>query len=32
LGNLDISILVIALAIPFLRDWFLPRLFLAIPF
>lgn len=32
LGNLDLSILVIALAIPFLRDWFLPRLFLAIPF
>jgi YggT family protein len=32
LGGLDLSILVIALAIPFLRDWLLPRLILAIPF
>lgn len=32
LGNLDLSILVIALAIPFLRDWALPRVILAIPF
>lgn len=32
LGNLDLSILVIALAIPFLRDWLIPRVILAIPF
>jgi len=32
LGGLDLSILVIALAIPFLRDWLLPRLILAVPF
>lgn len=32
LGNLDLSILVIALAIPFLRDWAIPRFILAIPF
>lgn len=32
LGNLDLSILVIALAIPFLRDWLIPRIILAIPF
>ena len=31
LGNLDLSILVIALAIPFLRDWFIPRVIFAIP-
>lgn len=32
LGSLDLSILVIALAIPFLRDYLLPRLFMSIPF
>ena len=32
LGNLDLSILVIALAIPFVRDWLIPRIILAIPF
>lgn len=32
MGNLDLSILVIALAIPFLRDWAIPRFILAIPF
>lgn len=32
IGNLDLSILVIALAIPFLRDWLIPRAILAIPF
>ena len=31
LGNLDLSILVIALAIPFIRDWFFPRVIAAIP-
>ncbi|MEO0608424.1 MAG: YggT family protein [Pseudomonadota bacterium] len=31
IGNLDLSILVIALAIPFLRDWLIPRVVLAIP-
>ncbi len=31
LGNLDLSILVIALAIPFLRDWLIPRVIFAIP-
>ena len=32
MGNLDLSILVIALAIPFLRDWAIPRFILLIPF
>lgn len=32
IGNLDLSILVVALAIPFLRDWLIPRVILAIPF
>lgn len=32
IGNLDLSILVVALAIPFLRDWLIPRAILAIPF
>ncbi|MEM1148674.1 MAG: YggT family protein [Pseudomonadota bacterium] len=32
LGSLDLSILVIALAIPFLRDWVIPRVILAVPF
>jgi YggT family protein len=32
LGNLDLSILVVALAIPFLRDWLLPTVIRAIPF
>jgi len=32
IGNLDLSILVIALAIPFIRDWLLPRIILAVPF
>lgn len=32
LGNLDLSILVIALAIPFVRDWLIPRIILAVPF
>ena len=32
MGSLDLSILVIALAIPFLRDWLIPRIILAIPF
>jgi len=32
LGSLDLSILVIALAIPFLRDYLLPRVFMSIPF
>ena len=32
LGNLDLSILVIALAIPFIRDWLIPRIILAVPF
>lgn len=31
-GGLDLSILVIALAIPFVRDWLLPRVILAVPF
>lgn len=31
-GGLDLSILVIALAIPFVRDWLLPRIILAVPF
>ena len=31
LGNLDLSILVVALAIPFLRDYLIPRVILAIP-
>ena len=31
LGSLDLSILVIALAIPFLRDWLIPRVIFAIP-
>ena len=31
-GNLDFSVLVILLAIPFLRDWLLPRIYFAIPF
>ena len=32
MGNLDLSILVIALAIPFINDWLIPRFILAIPF
>ena len=32
LGNLDLSILVIALAIPFIDNWLLPRLFMLVPF
>jgi len=32
LGNLDLSILIIALTIPFLKDWFIPKLILSIPF
>ena len=31
IGNLDLSILIIALAIPFLRDWLIPRIIFAIP-
>lgn len=31
IGNLDLSVLIIALAIPFVRDWLLPRVILAIP-
>ncbi|MEC7289906.1 MAG: YggT family protein [Pseudomonadota bacterium] len=31
IGGLDLSILVVALAIPFLRDWLIPRLIFAIP-
>lgn len=32
IGNLDLSILVIALAIPFLREWLIPSAIRAIPF
>ncbi|MEO1303441.1 MAG: YggT family protein [Pseudomonadota bacterium] len=32
IGNLDLSVLVIALMIPFLRDWLIPRFILLIPF
>ncbi|MEL7545604.1 MAG: YggT family protein [Pseudomonadota bacterium] len=32
LGSLDLSILVIALAIPFLRDYLIPSVIRAIPF
>ncbi len=32
MGNLDLSILIIALAIPFLNDWLIPRFIAAIPF
>jgi len=32
IGNLDLSVLVIALAIPFLREYLIPRLILLIPF
>ena len=31
-GNLDFSVLIILLAIPFVRDWLLPRLYMSIPF
>lgn len=31
IGGLDLSILVVALAIPFLRDWLIPRIILALP-
>lgn len=30
-GGLDLSVLVIALAIPFVRDWLIPRIIFAIP-
>lgn len=32
IGNLDLSVLIILLAIPFIRDWLLPRLIMAVPF
>lgn len=32
MGNIDWSVLIIVLAIPFVRDWLLPRAILAIPF
>lgn len=32
LGNLDLSVLIILLAIPFIRDWLLPRAIMAVPF
>ncbi|MEQ3744613.1 MAG: YggT family protein [Henriciella sp.] len=32
IGNLDLSVLIILLAIPFVRDWLLPRLISAVPF
>jgi YggT family protein len=32
IANLDLSVLIILLAIPFIRDWALPRLISAIPF
>lgn len=32
LGNLDMSILVIALSIPFINNWLLPRVIIAVPF
>ncbi|MCR9269423.1 MAG: YggT family protein [Henriciella sp.] len=32
LGNLDLSVLIIALLIPFLRDYLIPRIILLIPF
>ncbi len=32
LGNLDLSVLVIALAIPFLRDWAIPAVIRGVPF
>ena len=32
LGNLDLSVLIILLAIPFVRDWLLPRAIMAVPF
>lgn len=31
IANLDLSVLIIALAIPFVRDWLLPRVITAIP-
>lgn len=32
LGNLDLSVLVIALGIPFVRDWAIPSLIMLVPF
>ncbi|MEM9938043.1 MAG: YggT family protein [Pseudomonadota bacterium] len=32
IGQLDLSVLAILLAIPFLRDWLIPRIIIAIPF
>ena len=32
MGNLDLSILVIALAIPFINDWLIPRVIDVVPF
>ena len=32
IGKLDLSVLVFALMIPFLRDWLIPRFILLIPF
>ena len=32
IGNFDLSILIVALAIPFVRDWLIPRVIAAIPF
>ncbi len=32
IGNLDLSVLIIALAIPFLRDYLIPRLIALVPF
>lgn len=31
IGNLDLSVLIIALAIPFLRDYAIPRLIMLVP-
>jgi YggT family protein len=32
IGQLDLSVLILALIIIFLRDWAIPRLFLLVPF
>lgn len=32
LGRIDLSVLIILLAIPFVRDWLIPRIIMLIPF
>jgi YggT family protein len=32
MGQLDLSVLILALIIIFLRDWAIPRLFMLVPF